>query len=403
MNSSIRFLSAPILHPLSIGLTAEFEGKTVYIKKANQTAESMQHLSNEILVMKDLIGVENILLPLDCWEGPALIYSFIEKSLLDFLMVLSPEAILEKVLKPMLKTAIHLHEKEIVHGDIKLENVRVSDQLDVYLCDFGKAVRMDQIQPHRIQALSQHQPPDTILSPLYDVYSLGVLAYQLLFGIHFIRDFQLKGRDFSRIPESQGISEKILNFIFKATAPSAADRFSSAQVAYSFLFEESNEIETSFQIESSDLKTNFEIYLEFMKQTFQASSHSLARYDQFIGPFGEKYFSRLQKWSQSLDAVLIHLKHKGQVIGMLEGSVRPNGEGMISTLFIHECYRQKGSAQLLEKEALNFFRDKNCSKVGLNVSQANKAGIRYYEKTGWLADGEQTYPDSIHFSKILAN
>ena len=53
-------------------------------------------------------------------------------------------------MKRFIKVIIYLHENNIVHRDIKLENILLKekkDDLDFYLADFGLASRLDSESP----------------------------------------------------------------------------------------------------------------------------------------------------------------------------------------------------------------------------------------------------------------
>lgn len=401
MNNTIQYLSDPIRHTLSIGQKALWEGQTVYIKKPNEKAESHAQLQNEMMMLTQLADVRNVLRPVGCLNSQTLAFPFIEKCLVDFQGKLDIKTIQEKILKSLLETAMQLHQKQIVHGDIKLENIYLTDDMELLLGDFGKASLLGAHLPHPIEALSQHRPADITVSPIYDVYSIGVIAYQLLFGAHFMRDFQLKGRNFALIPESQFVPKSLLDFISIATDLVATNRFSSASCAYDFLFTEALESTPEPLIEPYDLDQYFEVYLECMKQTFLASNHPLSRFDDFISSYGEKYFQRLKKWSASPDTVLLHLKYRWQIVGILEGSILKDGDGMINTLFIHSNFRSRGLAQKLETVALDFFRNRGCRKATLNVAKDNLSAIRFYQKNGWSENEASTYPDAIRLTKDL--
>ncbi len=402
MRNKIQYLSDPILFPFSICQKALMDSKPVFIKKPNDSIASQNHLLNEIRTLSKIADLPNVLLPLDLLDEKTIAYPFHENTLLNFVKKLSTEDLLAKVLKPLLYLLIQMHQKGIIHADIKLENIFYTEQNEIFLADFGKSVSSEFFQPNQIGALSQHQPADLTVSPIFDVYSVGVLTYQLLFGLNFMRDFQLKGRCFESIPETRNVSKKLLDFIHLATDLNALNRFSSAQTAFDFLF---NDSEIAFEypiVETYDLKSNFEIYLECMKQTFLASEHSLSRFDEFIGQYGQKYYERLEKWLRTDGTSLLQLKEKGQIIGILEASVQKNGIGIISTLFVHSKYRGRGIANLLMEKALSTFRDKKVTGMTLNVSKANHGAIKYYQKNGWHQQKNSIYPDAILFSKELS-
>ena len=394
--TTLQYLSEPVAFAFSSGRKAILNQELVWVKKPLPNLESEKQFLTEMLTLKDIKEVANILMPLEA-TSDYIAFPYIEKSLLDFQMKLSDTEITQNVIRPLLKTLIKIHSLGIIHSDIKLENIRVNKNFDIYLADFGKAVRSKNFNPHITQSLPQHHPADITYSPQFDIFSIGVMAYQLLFGIHFIRDFQSKDRNFDTTLTTTNISKKLLNFILIATEYNVGRRFQSAQQAFDYLFEK-EPVEQKIVIEKYSIANNFEIYLEFMKQTFIASHHS-QRFDQFIGDHGEKYFARLDKLSKSDNALIAHIKMNSEIIGIVEASIKDDF-GIISTLFISQNYRQKGFARKLEQHALDFFKNKNCNIVILNVAKTNLDAITYYRRMNWI-EIQSNYPDAIGFQKNL--
>lgn len=397
IQSSLVFKNQSQNFKFSNGRRASLSGRDVFLKRPLETEESQAHFTNELLVLPLLRGVQNVLNPV-AFENGALVYPFIENSLLDLCGQVSPTDITSILLR-LLNTLRDLHERSVIHADIKLENIRISPAGDTFLSDFGRAIQVVGHKPNQIGSLSQHHAPDMTLSPAFDLYSIGVLAYQLLFGPHFMRDFALKGRDFLKIPESLNCPDNLLQFIDIATRPDVSERFQSAQEAISFL---KNEVKSQHcRIESYDLKMGFEVYLEFMKKTFAASRLPISRFDAFIGDHGKSYHRRLTDWAGRQDAILIHLKLGERIAGILEASVSADDIALISTLFVAEEARGRGFARMLEQHAHDFFKGRGFSKMELNVASENHLAIRYYRSTGWLVNQAAQYSGSLRFSKNL--
>jgi len=87
-------------------------------------------------------------------------------------------------------TAIkHLHKNKVIHRDLKLGNLFLSDKMEIKLGDFGLATQLDfegerrrtvcgtpnYIAPEILESRSGH-------SYEVDVWSFGVIAYTLLIG-----------------------------------------------------------------------------------------------------------------------------------------------------------------------------------------------------------------------------
>lgn len=139
----------------------------------------------------------------------------------------------------------HAHKHNIIHRDIKPQNVLMKSDGTVKITDFGIAVANDNVQltlNNAVMGSAHYLAPETAQgkdsTPQVDIYSLGIVFYELLTGsvpfhgktpteiavkhlrepIPYVRDFNPK------IPQS------VENIILKATAKNPYDRYENASL-----------------------------------------------------------------------------------------------------------------------------------------------------------------------------
>eukprot|EP01102_Stenamoeba_stenopodia_P001252 TRINITY_DN11082_c0_g1_i1.p1 TRINITY_DN11082_c0_g1~~TRINITY_DN11082_c0_g1_i1.p1 ORF type:complete len:322 (-),score=54.19 TRINITY_DN11082_c0_g1_i1:172-1137(-) len=165
------------------------------------SAESWRKLERESLLLKRVGGHSNIVQLYDVIVTPTHVFQIFEfiqgEDLLDFLDKYErlPENILRDIFKQLLSAVQHCHNLNVVHMDLKLENVMIEHETGrVVLIDFGFAEEVDPLSPYLSQKCgSPHYcAPEIVTNAFYDprmaeVWSLGVLLYILSCG-HFPYD-----------------------------------------------------------------------------------------------------------------------------------------------------------------------------------------------------------------------
>ena len=108
-----------------------------------------------------------------------------------------------------------LHENNLVHRDLKPENLLLDENGEVRLCDFGWCVKCDDGARSTFCGTFEYMAPEIINENCYDksidVWSLGVLLYELLHGYSPFRATKTKNKD----DEYKEIFKNIVKFNFQ--------------------------------------------------------------------------------------------------------------------------------------------------------------------------------------------
>lgn len=149
-----------------------------------------------------------------------------------------------EIMEQILSAVEEAHQHGIIHRDLKPQNVLIDEHQNVKITDFGIAVAVSQnslTQTNTLMGsvhyLSPEQARGSIATPQSDVYSLGIILYELLTGkvpfegetavsiaLKHFRDEIPSVRKFDpQIPQA------LENVVLRATAKLPADRYQSAQ------------------------------------------------------------------------------------------------------------------------------------------------------------------------------
>jgi len=182
---------------------SRISGKFVALKVARIESNS----ENDSRIVYDLTRIEREAsiwkeLNHECLCG-LIDYFFIESSVVVFVMeyaeegdllsiideglkVLSLETIV-KYFKQLCEAVVYLHSsRQIVHGDIKLENILINGEENVKLTDFGLSRHASTALNHYCGSVEYSAPEvltGKVIDPFKtDIWSMGVVLYSLLFG-----------------------------------------------------------------------------------------------------------------------------------------------------------------------------------------------------------------------------
>jgi serine/threonine-protein kinase len=166
-------------------MESRYAGDQQFLTRFQREARAVARLKDPGLVAVYDQGIEG--------RHPFLVMELIEGGTLRELLrergPMPPHAV-AAVLKPVLGGLAVAHAAGLVHRDIKPENVLISDEGEVKIADFGlvRAVAEAKITSTSVilgtaAYLSPEQVSTGDADPRSDVYSVGILAYELLTGV----------------------------------------------------------------------------------------------------------------------------------------------------------------------------------------------------------------------------
>ena len=141
----------------------------------------------------------------------------------------------------------HAHDSYIIHRDIKPQNIMILDDGMVKITDFGIAMAInasDLTQTNSVMGSVHYLPPEqasgkgsTIKS---DIYSLGIMMYEMLAGVMPFRGEtaveiamkHLKNPMPSIIKKNESVPQAVENIILKATAKNPKNRYNNVRELY---------------------------------------------------------------------------------------------------------------------------------------------------------------------------
>ena len=240
MSAVYRGLDLRLDRPVALKIMdSRYAGDNQFLTRFQREARAVARLKDPGLVAVYDQGIDG--------QHPFLVMELIEGGTLRELLrergPMPPHAV-AAVLRPVLGGLAVAHGAGLVHRDIKPENVLISDDGDVKIADFGlvRAVAEAKITSTSVilgtaAYLSPEQVSTGDAGPRSDVYSVGILAYELLTGATpFTGDsalavaYQRMDNDVS--PPSAviaGVPAQFDELVLQATAREPADRYADAQ------------------------------------------------------------------------------------------------------------------------------------------------------------------------------
>lgn len=170
----------------------------------------------------------------------------------------------------------HAHESYIIHRDIKPQNIMIQDDGRIKITDFGIAMALNATQltqTNSVMGSVHYLPPEqasgkgaTVKS---DIYSMGILMYELLTGtVPFKGDNaveialkHMKDKIPSIRKQDPSIPQSVENILMKATAKNPRNRYDSAREMHDDLVtclteEHANDKKITFEYPENDIDSD---------------------------------------------------------------------------------------------------------------------------------------------------
>jgi serine/threonine-protein kinase len=246
MSGVYRGLDLRLDRPVALKIMdSRYAGDNQFLTRFQREARAVARLKDPGLVAVYDQGIDG--------RHPFLVMELIEGGTLRELLAergpMPPHAV-AAVLGPVLGGLAVAHHEGLVHRDVKPENVLISDDGDVKIADFGlvRALAEAKITSTSVilgtaAYLSPEQVGTGDAGPASDVYSVGILAYELLTGVTpFTGDTALavayQRMDQDVAPPSTvigGVPAQFDELVLRATARNPADRYPDADAMASAL------------------------------------------------------------------------------------------------------------------------------------------------------------------------
>lgn len=239
MSTVYRGLDIRLDRPVALKvMDARYSGDNQFLTRFQREARAVARLKDPGLVAIYDQGHDG--------AHPFLVMELVEGGTLRELLrergPMPPHAVVA-VLRPVLSGLAVAHRADLVHRDVKPENVLISDEGEVKLVDFGlvRAIAEAGITSTSVilgtaAYLSPEQVAGTPTGPRSDVYSTGIMAFELLTGTTPFRGDNPLSVAHQRLdrevpPPStmiDGVPAQFDEFIARATDIDPAGRFADA-------------------------------------------------------------------------------------------------------------------------------------------------------------------------------
>ena len=265
-------------------LRGDLSSDDKFIRRFEREALSVSNLSHPNIVEVYDVGVED--------GSHYIVMEYIDGKTLKQLLKKRESLTLTEVIDIMTQLTdgiSHAHESYIIHRDIKPQNIMIEDDGRIKITDFGIAMALNATQltqTNSVMGSVHYLPPEqasgksaTVKS---DIYSMGILMYELLTGnVPFKGDNaveialkHMKDKIPSIRKQDPSIPQSVENIIIKACAKNPRNRYDTAKEMHEDLLhcldeDHANDKKISFTYPENDLDSTAPIEVPVTKKKIE--------------------------------------------------------------------------------------------------------------------------------------
>lgn len=155
----------------------------------------------------------------------------------------------------------YINNKGILHNDIQPRNILITEELKLYLVDFGTSSSLNEPKDNDARFRNiDYASPQTLLGFndfTSDIYSFGIILFKILTGsVPFkgaTHEAKMMQKAYDEIPLNLLNNDEFKVIILKALAKEPKDRFKSARILAKKIVEAINKIKSNVDVKKLDL------------------------------------------------------------------------------------------------------------------------------------------------------